>query len=207
MGNDPKFNNFDLFLHDILHPEPPEDPLKRVALKPLTPWQMAERLDAAHPPVVDRLDVEQAVAQERARRTFLVPDKPVVTINSLGETVIKAGEGAPVAKADYRPDYPDPFLTALTEGVAEPTAAPYDDPEGRALAALGIGAPVPGETAPTLSVPAAPAAGSGLAKAEDDLPCLRGSLADVLTRVAARMPESQREWTRELASLARDYAA
>jgi hypothetical protein len=208
MGNDAKFDEFDLFIQDCKRAgEPEPNPLDR-----LRPMSAADRQKlivgdinrtAARGP--DPLDVEQSLMQERARATFLTPDQLVVTFDGLGQMVVKAGDSAPLQKTDFRPEQPDPFLTALTEGIDEHAAAPYNDPEGRALAALGIGAPVPVEMAPTLSVPAAPATGSGLAKAEDDLPCLRGSLADVLDRVAARMPVERSGFTRKLADLARDY--
>lgn len=155
---------------------------------------MREDIDRSRVP--DPMEVEGAIARERARRTFLTVDEPKFALNSLGEPVVVKAAAAPMAKATVEGEHlGDDVLLALgvSEGDLEPAAATPDvDILDQAFANLGQTSTEPVRMDPP---PPAPGQKSFLEK----------PFPEVLELVASRMePGRARETAERLAAEARE---
>lgn len=164
-----------------------------------SPQQMCEerlrmvREDIDRSRVPDPLDVEEAIARERARRTFLTVDQPRVEINSLGEPIIK---GAPVSKLTVGGErLGDDVLLALgVKDVEDEPEVTSPDPLVEAMDNLGKPA---SESTPVLRTEDTP-------RASGQKSFLERPIDEVLSLVAARMePGRARTFTEGLAARAR----
>jgi hypothetical protein len=211
----------DAFFRELVESAQPE-PSALAGPRPLTAEQRQAAIvaDLNRTPTPDYLDVEASIAQDRARMTFLEPQRNEISVNAIGEPVITpmANLGGEPATSSWDPlgqTLSDGYLASTSSLSASP-APSGGDAEGRALQSLGIPvavdeppasvlatlAPVSASTpAPHLPDRVLPA---DLVASDDSLPCLQGSISDVIGRLVPELPANQRELAQELAGLAED---